>query len=79
MILGKSCSRIRFMPRAQEQQYLKTSEVARILGVSTQTIYNWLREGTIEEPERNPLTAYRRWTTKDVEMVRNAILERRSR
>jgi len=67
------------MPRAQQQQYLKTSEVARILGVSTQTIYNWLREGTISEPERNPLTAYRRWTTKDVEMVRNAILERRSR
>lgn len=66
------------MPRA-EQQYLKTSEVARILGVSTQTIYNWLKEGKISEPERNPLTSYRKWTTKDVDLVRNAILECRAR
>lgn len=66
------------MPRAQGQ-YLKTAEVARILGVSTQTIYNWLKEGRISEPERHPLTSYRRWTTKDVEMVRNAVMESRSR
>jgi DNA-binding transcriptional MerR regulator len=66
-----------FMPRGQ--QYLKTSEVARILGVSTQTIYNWLREGRISEPERHPLTSYRRWTTKDVDMIRNAVLESRAR
>jgi DNA-binding transcriptional MerR regulator len=62
-----------------ERQYLTTAEVARILGVSTQTIYNWLRTGKISEPERNPLTAYRKWTVKDVDMVRTSILEVRSR
>ena len=67
------------MLQAQEQQYLKTSEVARILSVSTQTIYNWLREGRISEPERHPLTLYRRWTTKDVDMIRNAVRESRQR
>jgi len=66
------------MPRSKEQ-YLKTSEVADILGVSTQTIYNWLRQGRIAEPERHPLTAYRRWTPKDVEIARNTILELRAR
>jgi DNA-binding transcriptional MerR regulator len=62
-----------------ERQYLTTAAVARILGVSTQTIYNWLRSGKIAEPERNPLTAYRQWTLKDVDMVRASILEVRSR
>ena len=62
-----------------ERQYMTTTEVARILGVSTQTIYNWLRAGKISEPERNPLTTYRKWTVKDVDMVRTSILEVRSR
>jgi DNA-binding transcriptional MerR regulator len=61
------------------RQYLTTAEVARTLGVSTQTIYNWLRAGKISEPERNPLTAYRMWTVKDVDMVRMSISEVRSR
>ena len=32
---------------------------------------NWLRGGRIPEPERNPMTKYRRWTVKDVELIRN--------
>ena len=61
------------------KQYLTTSEVARVLGVSTQTIYNWLKSGRIAEPERNPLTDYRMWSLKDVDLVRSSILEGRSR
>jgi len=61
------------------RQYLTTAEVARTLGVSTQTIYNWLRAGKIGEPERNPLTTYRMWTVKDVDMIRTSISEVRSR
>jgi DNA-binding transcriptional MerR regulator len=55
--------------RKTNKDYLKTAEVARILGVSTQTLYNWLRLGKIAEPERHPLTSYRLWTLKDVEMI----------
>jgi DNA-binding transcriptional MerR regulator len=56
------------VPKAKSE-YLKTAEVARILGVSTQTLYNWLRLGKIPEPERHPITSYRLWTLKDVEMI----------
>ncbi len=59
------------------KQYLTTSEVARILGVTTQTVYNWLKAGKISEPERHPLTTYRMWTVKDVELVRSTIMEGR--
>jgi DNA-binding transcriptional MerR regulator len=55
--------------RKPDKQYLKTAEVARILGVSTQTLYNWLKQGKIAEPERHPITSYRLWTLKDVEMI----------
>ena len=37
------------------------------------TVYNWLREGRIPEPQRHPLTKYRQWTVKDVELIRNLI------
>jgi DNA-binding transcriptional MerR regulator len=59
--------------------HLKTSDVASLLGVSLQTVYNWLRSGKIVEPERNPLTSYRLWSVKDVELIRTAILEGRRR
>ncbi len=58
--------------------HLKTSEVAAVLGVSLQTLYNWLRAGRIPEPERNPLTGYRLWTPRDVERIRQTILEARA-
>lgn len=59
--------------RRPNKDYLKTSEVARILGISTQTLYNWLKLGKIAEPERHPLTTYRLWSLKDVEMVRKTM------
>ena len=58
------------MAVARRREYLKTHEVAASLDVSITTIYNWLREGRIPEPARNPLTKYRQWTVKDVELIR---------
>lgn len=55
--------------------YLKTGEVAELLGVTRQTVLNWLKRGTITEPERNPMTGYRLWTEKDVERVRRTLRE----
>jgi excisionase family DNA binding protein len=59
------------MPPPRRREYLKTHEVAATLGVTITTVYNWLREGRIPEPQRNPVTRYRLWTVKDVELIRN--------
>ena len=61
------------MPAPRHREFLKTHEVAESLNVSCTTLYNWLREGRIPEPQRNPLTKYRLWTVKDIELIRNAI------
>lgn len=60
----------------REHHYLLSHEVAELIGVSTQTLYNWLRQGKVPEPERNPLTQYRLWTLRDVEAIRAAVRER---
>jgi excisionase family DNA binding protein len=55
----------------READFLKTHQVAESLDVSLTTLYNWLREGKIPEPKRHPMTKYRLWTIKDVELIRN--------
>jgi DNA-binding transcriptional MerR regulator len=68
------------MPRAKERrvEYFKSAEVAELIGVTKQTLLNWLRQGLITEPERNPATGYRLWTEKDVERIRRFLRERAS-
>jgi len=56
--------------------YLRTAEVADILGVTKRTLKNWLSRAVIPEPERNPSNRYRRWTLEDVEAVRRFLKER---
>lgn len=50
-------------------KYLTTLEVAHELGVSKQTILNWLYAGRIQEPPRNP-QGYRLWSPGRVDLVR---------
>lgn len=56
--------------------YLRTAEVADIIGVTKRTLKNWLRLSVIPEPERNPSNRYRLWTLDDVEAVRRFLKER---
>jgi len=56
--------------------YLKTGQVAEILGITKKTLKNWLKKELISEPERNPANRYRRWTLADVESVRRVLRER---
>jgi hypothetical protein len=42
-----------------------TFEVARFAGVTVRTVYNWLSEGKIAEPERSS-NGYRLWTPEAV-------------
>ncbi len=57
--------------------YLRTAEVADILGVTKRTLKNWLRREFIPEPKRNPVNRYRLWTLEDVEAVRRSLQERK--
>ena len=60
------------------EPYLKSQEVADVLGITKRTLMNWLRTNKIQEPERNQANRYRRWTTQDVERIRQTIAEKNS-
>jgi len=62
--------------KARTEPYLKSQEVADVLGITKRTLMNWLRTNRIQEPERNQTTGYRRWTAQDVERIRQTIAER---
>ena len=63
--------------RFREPGYLRSAEVAEIIGVTKQTLLNWLRRGLVLEPERTAVGGYRRWTEQDVEAIRRFIRDRR--
>lgn len=62
--------------RYREKYTLNTAEVASLIGITKQTILNWIRAGRIPEPERNPVNDYRIWTEHDVAQIREMLRER---
>jgi len=58
--------------RARTGLYL-SSQVAKILGVSSRTLYRMLADGRIPEPMRNPENRYRLWTEVDIQSIREAL------
>jgi DNA-binding transcriptional MerR regulator len=56
--------------------YLRSQEVADVLGITKRTLMNWLRLEKIPEPERNQVNRYRRWTPQDVDRIRQILAER---
>lgn len=56
-------------------QYLKTREVAQMLGVSLNTIYRWLKSEKINEPNRDGNNNYRLWRVEDIDQIRRKLLE----
>lgn len=57
-------------------KYLTTLEVARQLGVSKQTLLNWMYAGKVPEPPRNK-KGYRLWSISRVNLVKKLIGEGR--
>lgn len=53
--------------------HLTTTQVARVLGVATKTLYRMLQDGRITEPARNPDNNYRIWSPQQVEAIRQEI------
>jgi len=64
--------------KARVEPYLTSQEVADVLGITKRTLMNWLRTQKIQEPERNQVNRYRRWTAQDVERIRQTIAEKNS-
>jgi DNA-binding transcriptional MerR regulator len=62
--------------KPRQKTYLNTAEVAELLGISKQTVLNWIRQGRILDPERNPVNNYRIWSESDVQQIRYMIRER---
>ena len=61
-----------------QRQYLKTRQVAKILGVSLNTVYRWLKEERIGEPLRSADNNYRLWTAEDIERIRRQLVTEKS-
>jgi excisionase family DNA binding protein len=59
-----------------QRQYLKTRQVAQLLGVSLNTVYRWLKQERIGEPLRNAGNNYRLWTAEDIERIRQQLSTR---
>ena len=59
-----------------EISYLRTGQVAEILGITKKTLKNWLKAQFIPEPVRHPVNRYRRWTLQDIESIRRILSDR---
>ena len=51
----------------------RSSQVAKILGVTPRTLYRMLGDGRIQEPMTNPDNQYRLWTEVDLQAIREAL------
>ena len=56
-----------------KRQYLTTRQVAKLLGVSLNTIYRWLKSEKIPEPYRDQNNNYRHWTVEDLARIRQEL------
>lgn len=52
-----------------DRTYLKSSEVARILGISRRTLTLWIKQGRIPEPQKSR-AGYFLWTEADLLHIR---------
>ena len=56
--------------------WLKTSEVAEAVGISTRTLLRKLESGLLPEPQRDPKNNYRLWSAQDVAIITQILRER---
>lgn len=57
------------MTRDHNRLY-RSSQVAKVLGISSRTLYRMLADGRIEEPIRDPQNGYRLWTEVEIQAIR---------
>jgi predicted site-specific integrase-resolvase len=57
------------------QTYYRTTEVCRIVGISRNTLFRWLREGKVTEVEYRDYRGWRLFTQAQVEAMKRKITE----
>ena len=57
----------------EHNRLYRSSQVAKILGVSVRTLYRMLAAGRIPEPVRDEENGYRAWTEVDIQAIREAL------
>jgi len=48
----------------------RANEIAKILGVNKQTLFNWEASGKIPKAKRDPMNNYRYYTDEDIEKLK---------
>jgi excisionase family DNA binding protein len=48
------------------QKYYRTAEVCRMVGISRTTLFRWLTEGVLNEPEHRDRRGWRLFTEEEV-------------
>jgi excisionase family DNA binding protein len=61
------------MRQRERNGLYRSAQVAKILGISSRTLYRMLADGRITEPMRNPQNRYRVWTEVDLHQIREAL------
>lgn len=61
--------------KTRDPRFLKSAEVAGVLGISKVTLKAWLRSGKVPEPARDDRNGYRLWTIQDVDRIRQSFKE----
>lgn len=61
--------------REPRDRWYRSGEVAKILGISSRTLYRMLTDGRVAEPMRDPRNGYRVWSEVDVSNIREALRE----
>ena len=54
------------MMRHKKSKRYSASEIAKILGVSKKTLFNWEKSGKIPKAKRDPMNNYRYYTKEDL-------------
>jgi DNA-binding transcriptional MerR regulator len=66
-------ARNRMIRKRERNGLYRSSQVARIFGITPRTLYRMLANGRISEPMRNPENRYRVWTDVDLQGIREAL------
>ena len=53
-----------------DQTYYRTAEVCRIIGISRNTLFRWLKEGMIPDVEYRDWRGWRLFTAAQLETIR---------
>ncbi|HSL02389.1 MAG TPA: helix-turn-helix domain-containing protein [Nitrospiraceae bacterium] len=61
------------MRRKRPSGMLSTAQVARVLGVTTKTLYRMLKDGRAPEPPRNVENNYRVWAPNEVQQLQEEL------